>query len=266
MFRLPVSGMNVLLREPTGIDDVLLAEAPAPDTSLALELISRLAEPLDEAEVSWDALTPTDLDALLLMIRRSVLGENISGNFSCPSEACGARVDIAFQTGDYLANQQPAWPRDVEEAEERGWFRFRGAKQSGESAESEISFRLPTGNDQIVIRHQPDPVSDLIRRCVRPARPPARMLRRIEKAMESLAPSPATNLQGVCPECGESFELRFDPQSFSLRELRDQAAFIYEDVHLIAQHYRWSEAEIMSLPRRRRLRYAEFIRQEKGYE
>jgi len=49
-----------------------------------------------------------------------------------------------------------------------------------------------------------------------------------------------------------------------LRELREQAAFIYEDVHLIAQHYRWSEAEIMLLPRNRRIRYAEMIRQEKG--
>jgi hypothetical protein len=106
----------------------------------------------------------------------------------------------------------------------------------------------------------------LIRRCVRPADPPRRLLRRIENALDALAPSPATDLQGVCPECGENFELRFDPQSFSLREMREQAAFIYEDVHLIAQHYRWSEAEIMALPRRRRLRYAEFIRQEEGYE
>src|SRR5438034_4585643 len=121
MYRLPVSGMKVLLREPTGSDDVLLAEAPVPDTSLALELISRLAEPLEDAEVEWDALTPTDLDALLLMIRSSVLGENISGNFSCPSAACGARVDIAFQTAEYLVNQQPARPADVEEADEQGW-------------------------------------------------------------------------------------------------------------------------------------------------
>jgi hypothetical protein len=71
-------------------------------------------------------------------------------------------------------------------------------------------------------------------------------------------------LQGACPDCGRDFEFRFDPREFALRELREQAAFIYEDVHLIAQHYGWSEPEILSLPHNRRVRYAELIRQERG--
>lgn len=257
MYRLPVSGINVLVREPTGADDVLLAEIQESRTSLALALISRLAQPAEDSNVAWETLTPTDLDALLLLIRRHSLGEKISGHFSCPAADCGARVDIEFDTQDYLTNQQPTWPEDVEEAEEEGWFRFHG---------SAVSFRLPSGSDQLAISRQADPVSELIRRCVRPADPPARLLKRIEQALDALAPSPATDLPGVCPECEKSFQLRFDPQSFSLRELCDQAAFIYEDVHLIAQQYRWSEAEIMSLPRSRRLRYVEMIRQERGYE
>ncbi len=255
MYRLPVSGTKVFLRELTGAEDVLLAEAPESDTALALALISRLAQPVEESEVQWDALTLTDLDALLLMIRRRVLGETISGDFSCPAETCGARVDVAFKITDYLAYQNPRKPRGVEETDEAGWFHLRG---------SPVSFRLPNSADQIEIGNRAEPVRDLIRRCVRPPESSGRLLQRVENAMEALAPSLTTNLHGVCSECGSAFEFRFDPQQFILRELRDQAAFVYEDVHLLAQHYQWSEVEIMSLPRTRRIRYVEMILQEKG--
>ena len=40
----------------------------------------------------------------------------------------------------------------------------------------------------------------------------------------------------------------FDPLLYTLRELRDRAAFVYEDVCAIAHHFHWSEAEILALP------------------
>jgi hypothetical protein len=54
--------------------------------------------------------------------------------------------------------------------------------------------------------------------------------------------------------------LFFDVQAFCLTELRNQAAFLYEDVHLLAQCYHWTEADILALPRHRRAHYAEFAR------
>lgn len=255
MYCLPVSGAKVFLRELTGAEDVLLAEAPKSDTALALAIISRLAQPVTDSDLQWDELTPTDLDALLLTIRRTVLGETISGDFLCGVETCRARVDVAFNIRDYLDHQRPRKPRGVETTDEPGWFRLR---------DSLVSFRLPNGADQLAVSQQDEPVRDLIRRCVRPLELSGRLLKRVENAMEALAPSLAFDLHGTCPECGADFELHFDPQQFSLRELRDQAAFVYEDVHLIAQHYQWSEAEIMSLPRTRRIRYVEMIREEKG--
>lgn len=243
------------LRELSGVEDILLAEAPKSDTELALAIISRLAQPVDDANVLWEELTPTDLDALLLNIRRTVFGETITGDSYCPAETCGARVDVTFSVGQYLAHQRPRKPRDVETASESGWFKLHG---------SQVTFRLPQGADLLAVCKHDQPVSALIQRCVRPPDPPARLLRRIERAMDALAPSSTTDLQGDCPECGHTFEFRFDPQEFSLRELREQAAFIYEDVHLIARHYGWSEAEIISLPRNRRVQYAEMIRQERG--
>ena len=52
----------------------------------------------------------------------------------------------------------------------------------------------------------------------------------------------------------------FDVQQFVLRELRDHAASVYEDVHLLAFHYKWTEEDILRLPRSRRAHYTEAVR------
>jgi len=239
----------------TGAEEILFAEGSKSDSELELAIVSRLAERLDDQNISWEEFTPTDVDALLLAIRQQILGETISGDSSCPAPACGARVDISFNVGQYLDHQRPSQPRDIEAADEPGWYRLQG---------SPATFRLPNAGDLLAIRSQPDPASELVRRCVRPPDQPARLLRRIERAMDQLAPSPTTDLKGTCPDCGHQFDLQFDPRAFALRELREQAAFIYEDVHSIAAHYGWSEAEILSLPHQRRVRYAELIREERA--
>jgi len=48
---------------------------------------------------------------------------------------------------------------------------------------------------------------------------------------------------------------------YTLRELRDQAAFVYEEVCSIARYTHWSEVEILGLPTARRARYAELAQQ-----
>jgi hypothetical protein len=60
-------------------------------------------------------------------------------------------------------------------------------------------------------------------------------------------------------------EILFDPQQFVLQELQNQARFVYEEIHLLAMYYQWSKAEILALPRSRRMYYAERIRQAQKY-
>jgi hypothetical protein len=81
----------------------------------------------------------------------------------------------------------------------------------------------------------------------------------MEAAMETLAPSLYGDLDGGCPECSATVRIAFDPQRYVLAELREHAAFVYEEIYLIAGHYRWSEREILALPRVRRARYAELV-------
>jgi hypothetical protein len=78
--------------------------------------------------------------------------------------------------------------------------------------------------------------------------------------MEALAPRFSRELTGLCPECHAGMNFYFDVQQFVLRELRDHTAMVFQDVHLIALHYKWPEENILALPRSRRELYAEALR------
>lgn len=249
---LPVSGFNVQLREPAGVEDMLLLDATVFDTYLAVALLSRIAAFQDGSEMEWQQLSLTDLDTALLLSRRVLLGERIRADSVCPSKGCGAPIEVSFYIRDYLAHHAPHQPRGVKPDAEPGWFQFQN---------SVISFRIPVVADQMAIAHHPHPRQALIQRCIRPSNLKARQVKRVENALEEIAPSLAGTLQGQCVECGVEVEMFFDPQPFTLQELRNQAAFIYDDIHLLALYYQWSETEILALPRHRRMHYAEMIRQ-----
>ncbi len=251
--RLPVSGMVVILQEPTGAEDILLLEAPA--LHLTLELSARLASPINGLTVEWASLCVADLEALLLLLRKMILGDLIRTDIVCPAKSCGKRIDVSFHIGAYLFHHRPRSARGVEATEEACWFHLRNTS---------VSFRLPTGADQVAVATTHKPKRELIQRCIRPATISARLLRRVEIAMDSLAPSLSHVLQGQCHECGTTVDMYFDVQQFVLSELRNRAAFIYEDVHLLAMHYHWSQAEILSLPHSRRAHFTEMVQQERS--
>jgi hypothetical protein len=249
-----VSGFDVVLQQPTGAEDILLQEAPVCDTALALEFIARLARPLDGSAIEWGTLCVTDIDALMLLFRQILLGDFIRADVNCPAKGCGRRIDVAFSIEDYLAHHIPRPARGVERSDEAGWFRFRNAP---------VSFRLPSGADQVAIARLPKTQQALIQQCMRPANLSTRQRKRVEVAMEALAPSLSDDLQGTCSECGAVVSIYFDAQQFSLQELCNHAASIYEDIHLLALHYHWSQEEILALPRNRRIRFVEMVQQER---
>ncbi len=91
MYQLPVSHVNVSFRQPNGTEDILLLESPSGDAHLALELCQRLA---DAPDLDWLSLPLTDLDALLLTIRQTVIGSSILSDVLCT--ACDTRFDVRF--------------------------------------------------------------------------------------------------------------------------------------------------------------------------
>lgn len=259
-FPLPVSAALVSLEQPSGAEEVLLAEHAPEDPRLTLQLVERLARgetgpgiPLD-----WAALTVTDIDTLIVRLRQMLTGDRIIAEMSCASPACGGRLDISFSLGEYLRHHLSV-PR------RRGWSAAPCADAPGwhilrENGVDEARFRLPTLADEIAVHGLPDAMDALTSRCIRLQSTRARTRARVETAMEALAPSLAGPLQGQCPECGAPVAAQFEARLYCLRELRDRARFVYDDVDILAERYHWSERVILDLPRARRLQYAERAR------
>ena len=241
MFRLPVSGFVVRLRPPTGADELALLDAGS-DTIAAVELARRLTA---DGPADWLNVTPTDLDAFVIQVRRAMIGEQVRTDVACPALGCGQRIDIAFRAAEYLASRTPESAVEATHDDESGWFRLAG-----------IRFRLVTVADQLAVEGVADPAAALAERCVQGEVG----MRQIEAELERMAPNLAGPVSGKCPECGADVEALFDPRSYCLTELRGLARFVLRDVDAIARRYHWPEREILDLPSARRAMYAEFAR------
>jgi hypothetical protein len=265
--RLPVSGLAIEIRQPTGREELLLLETPGAGAELALALAQRLGHAADGGPIAWDDLPVSDLDAFWLYARQLLIGDRLIADVRCRVPECGARAEISFSIGAYLDHHRPrrqvtplrGWL--LASAGEPGWFRLTAKAKPRQADAPELHFRLPTIADELAAGSAPNAVLELARRCIRPQDLAPQLRRTVETAMASLAPPLADELEGLCPDCGATVAIFFDPRQFCLQEMRNQAAFVYEDVGLLAQLYRWSEHAILAMPNARRINYAELARQ-----
>jgi hypothetical protein len=244
MFRLPVSRIEVEFRQATGAEDMLLLEGDGAVVENSIALAERLARRWDGGDLGAEALPVTDLEALLLELRRRMFGDLVASRARCPVEACGTPTDVSFRISQYVAHHhEPV-------KDEPAWFHLRGKG---------VQFRLVTGADVTAAVRSPNPQRELERRTIRSDSPEAwgRARRTAQRAMEALAPPLSGEIAGRCPECGATARFWFDAQSYVQREMRYDAEFLYEDVHLLASRYHWTEEAILALPRGRRLQYVE---------
>ena len=254
-YRLPVSGFEAAVHPPTGREDLLLQEAADLDMCLVFSLLERLVRLPPGAPRSWSELSITDLETLVLLIRSEVLGNRIRAEADCTATECRARVDVSFDIEEYLASVKPRVPRGVERIEAEGCYLLR---------QGDVKFRLPNGGDLAALERDATSERTLVHGCIRAPRVPGPVRRRIERAMHALAPRLSRIMSGQCPECKATLSFHFDVVRFVLREIRDHAATLFEEVHLLAIHYKWPEEDILALPRSRRLRYGEALREHGG--
>jgi hypothetical protein len=249
--RLPVSGLEVSLCLPRGREDVFLCEWSGQDTALTHELLNAITQiSADRDKIAWGNLPITDIEWVLLLLRRALFGDFVRTGTLCSQPECGAKVDVSFRISEYVAHFQISVPAGVEKTSEPGWYSFPG---------NEIKFRLPTGYDQMAVSQSLHPDLELQKRCVAPDNLMEEQIQKIQEVIECMAPTLSGPLEGQCPECGSASYYYFDVQTYVLRELLDQAEYVFEDVHLLAGRYQWSEDAILNLPRQRRYRYVEAI-------
>ncbi|MCP4410561.1 MAG: hypothetical protein GY807_23025, partial [Gammaproteobacteria bacterium] len=156
---------NVELRMLTGFDEEYIAE-PSSATFPAnriTNLLNRCITSMDGVEeVTADAvwrLTVGDREALLLHLRRLIMGERMQCVLNCPQAGCSELMDIELSVSDLL---QPTYQKPEHVYED-----------TIESADRKyrVRFRLPTGIDQVAaaLRASTDVQAGselLLRRCV----------------------------------------------------------------------------------------------------
>jgi hypothetical protein len=250
MFVLPVSLVPVRIRPPDGHDEIFLAEGPPRSLGLRVESVRRLAPPCADG-VDWMNLPFADVDAALLGLRQDLYGDQLVAEIRC--SACGTQGDVPLSITEYLAANRPV--------------RVRGASSQGDGwwTWKDLRFRIPTTGDVLEEVDRAGPgaaaVNGLLRRCV--GADSARVLRRLGSILDRMAPPLSGPIHGVCPECGESVPGWIDPGVFVLSELQGKASCLFEQIHLLASCYGWTEELILALPARRRAAYASRIAEER---
>jgi hypothetical protein len=250
VIRLPVSGVEIVVRSPRGYDELVLAEARVLSVDVAVELLERVCTRPDGAAAGWGDLPYADAETALLHVRAQALGDRVNGEAECPQPACREPVDLSFSVAAYLEHHRPQTDAALARAED-GWYRV--------APDVTPRFRVPLARDVAVARNSAQPRRELAARCIEGAAD-RRVIRRVERALMRLAPLCSDALGGVCPACGGAVQVWFDALAFALRELRTQAQAVLEDVDLLARSYHWSEDAILALPRSRRAAYAALAR------
>ncbi len=134
-----------------------------------------------------------------------------------------------------------------------------------------LTLRVPNGTDQEALQGIADMKQarqTLARRCVTAwdggdvstLELEDDLVAAIEAALEPVAPEIATEVMAPCPECGADNRVSIDPYFCLGRVSQD----LFTDIHRLASHYHWGEADILTMPRWRRQRYLALIDRSRG--
>jgi hypothetical protein len=199
------------------------------------------------------SLSVGDREAILWHIRAATFGPMLDAIVECGS--CGEKLDVTLEIDDLL---QPPYP----DAADRHAEVIGGA---------EVHFALPTGHDVEAVAPTAlsDPVAagnELLLRCLdevdgRPA--VAADVEAIGAALEArlaeLDPQAEALFDIACPHCDASTTAVLDAAEYLFEDIARRSRYLYEEVHSLAVHYHWSEAEILALPTAKRRRYLDLI-------
>ncbi len=195
-------------------------------------------------------LSVPDRQFLMMRLAAQLEGEHVWKKVSCAG--CGELFDVEFNRHELpVVAGHSGFP----------YVRI-------ESSNQDIVLRVPTGLDQEMLccLEQKDAERYLLEQCIvsvdgDEASPEfinslsEAEIEFIEQSIEDISPAVCTELLVQCPECQKEQKVAIDHYQFSaFRESE-----FYDDIHTLASHYHWSEAEILELPIEKRRRYASMI-------
>lgn len=139
----------------------------------------------------------------------------------------------------------------------------------------DLKARVPTGEDQEAIAELDAAAAlpTLVARCLEGADGRALPesfvpnlteddIQTIEERLDAVAPDVGTRLATACPECGIERIIEMEP--FPGDGDGPVRARLYDEIHVLALYYHWTEPDILALPRARRQLYLELIDRSRG--
>ncbi|HUR63692.1 MAG TPA: hypothetical protein VM241_04340 [Candidatus Thermoplasmatota archaeon] len=239
------------VRSLDGDDHAFVAEADLPPAALLSALLGRVVRvgpaPDPDPVATARALSVGEREALALQVRRLSYGERMQAVLSCP--ACRERLDLELAASDLLL-PVPAEPAPAREE-----------AVAADGALHKVRLRPPTGADQEdaaqAARADIGAATDLLlRRCADGVAAWTPALRTaVAQRLAELDPQAEMRVAMRCPACAAEFSALLDAGAFLLQEVRERAAQLHREVHLLASRYHWSERDILALPPRRRSTY-----------
>lgn len=194
-------------------------------------------------------------DACLFALREQTFGSRLPGLAACP--ACGEQLEFALNTADLPVAANMETTEEV---------------YTLATGDGEVQFRLPNSLDLAEIAGSRDAASartTLARRCVLGAsraggeiageQLPETLLAAMATQMDTCDPMAAIDIPLDCAACGHQWMLLFDIVSFFWTEITAQAKRLLREVHTLAGHYGWREADILAMSAVRRQLYLEMV-------
>jgi hypothetical protein len=230
-------------------------------TALLTRCLTRLSPLMEVNREAVASLTVGDREALLLQLRRLMTGDRMPCIVTCPNAGCGEKMDLDLSIKDLLLP-----PYNHAQANYR-----KNCTVNGSSFE--FHFRLPTGADQEAVAElgynaPMGAVKSLMRRCIIRSNPncqkaenelPDQVFSELSGYMADLDPQAELALNLKCPYCRKAFSTVLDMTTFFFEEMAGRNQSLYREVHLLALHYHWSEADILAMTADKRRRYLELL-------
>ena len=185
------------------------------------------------------ALTLPEWEEHLLTMRVSIAGQRIEAEATCPE--CGTGNALSFLAGD-LPREAVSGTGEFGPLSLEDLIAIEAEELRGEAALVAIL--------AVSLRSDRDAAATML---AGPDRP------RIIAALEVQAAGLGLEIGTACTNCGATMVLPFDVATFLDDEMGARAARLLDEVHLVAQSYHWSEAEILALPAPRRQSYLDRI-------
>jgi hypothetical protein len=241
-------------RPVSGALELAVAEVAESADSAPQAVTRTLALALEH--LAGETPTPSRVAALCVVDRQFLMRELdrhlgfAGGWFQVDCVGCGAPFDFRLDYADL----------PVQEAGEG--YPVARVDMDGR----QVQFRLPRGSDQETLAGLPEAQARpwLLRQLAlepeQVGEPDEGLISSVEAALENVSPAIVLRLQSSCPECGAANEAELDPY----RVLSRRSEGLLQEVHQIAMHYHWREADILELPRPRRQQYLQLIDRTRG--